>query len=51
LYRTRHAITATLWDCLALVRATLFQRQQTESYYKKKRRREDEIASRQLRLI
>ena len=51
LYRMRHAITTTLWDCLALVRATLFQRQQTESYYKKKRRREDEIASRQLRLI
>jgi IS4 transposase len=51
LYRTRHAIKTTLWECLALVRATLFQRQQTESYYKNKRRREAEFASRQLRLI
>lgn len=51
LYRTRHAIKDSFWECLALVRATLFQRQQTESYYKKKRRRETEIASRQLRLI
>ncbi|RYD93528.1 MAG: IS4 family transposase [Sphingobacteriales bacterium] len=51
LYRQRHAIAANMWECLALVRATLFQRQQTESYYRKKRRREDEIASRQLRLI
>ncbi|WP_062058574.1 IS4 family transposase [Cellvibrio sp. OA-2007] len=51
LYRMRHALEVTMWECLALVRATLFQRQQSESYYKRKRRREAEIASRQLRLI
>ena len=51
LYRVRHALKASMWECLALVRATLFQRLLTESYYKQKRRREAEVASRQLRLI
>lgn len=51
LYRMRHAVKGTMWECLALVRATLFQRQQIESHYRKKRRREAEVASRQLKLI
>lgn len=51
LYRMRHAMKETMWECLALVRATLFQRRQTESHYKQKRRREAELASRQLTLI
>jgi len=50
LYRTRHAVQETMWDCLVKVRATLFQRPKIESYYREKRRREAEIASRQMRL-
>lgn len=51
LYKHRHSMTCSLWDCLAVVRATLFQRQATENYYKKKRQRQLEIAACQLTLI
>lgn len=40
LYKQRHALTQTLWECLSVVTATLFHRQDTEaSAYR--RRRED----------
>lgn len=51
LYRQRHSMTTSMWEYLAFIRATLFQRARTESYYREKRRREEEIASRQMRLI
>lgn len=51
LYKHRHAMIGSLWDCLAVVRATLFQRQATENYYKKKRQRQLQIAACQLSLI
>ena len=51
LYKHRHSMTGSLWDCLAVVRATLFQRRATENYYKKKRQRQLEIAACQLTLI
>ena len=51
LYKHRNAMTGSLWDCLAVVRATLFQRVATENYYKKKRQRQLQIAACQLSLI
>jgi IS4 transposase len=52
LFKQRHGSTATLWDCLTLVRATLFQRPENEaSRYKRRRRDEAELALRQPRLI
>jgi IS4 transposase len=52
LYKQRHALKTSLWDCLVLVRATLFQRPETEaSRYRKQRQREDEWALIQPRLI
>ena len=51
LYKHRHSMAGSLWDCLAVVRATLFQRQATENYYKKKRQRQLQIAACQLSLI
>lgn len=51
LYQERHALTGTLWNNLAMVRAGLFQRRQTESYFKERRRRQQEIAARQLILL
>jgi putative transposase len=40
LYKQRHGIKESLWNCLAKVRATLFQRGQTEAS-RYRRRRED----------
>lgn len=52
LYKQRHALKATLWECLSLLRATLFQRPEIEaSRYRKLRERQRELAQRQLRLI
>jgi IS4 transposase len=52
LYKQRHALKASLWDCLSLVRATLFQRPESEaSRYRKHRDRQREMAQRQLCLI
>ena len=51
LYKHRHASPGTLWECLAKVRATLFQRIEAESYYRERRRRRQEVAARQLILI
>ena len=51
LYKQRHALQGTLWECLAKARATLFQRIQTETCQREKRRRQHQAASRQLVLI
>lgn len=40
LYKQRHGLTQTLWDCLCLVRATLFQRPLSEA--SRHRRRQDD---------
>ena len=51
LYKQRNAIPGSLWDCLAVVRATLFQRQATENYYQEARWRQRRIAACQLSLF
>lgn len=40
LHKQRHAIKATLWECLTLVRATLFQRRRTEQAEHRRRTQE-----------
>lgn len=42
LFRDKHKHELTLWECLCLIRATLFQRPDIEESYYKKRRREKE---------
>lgn len=52
LYKQRHALKQSLWECLALIRATLFQRPDNErSRYRILRERQREIDERQLKLI
>lgn len=52
LYKQRHALKTSLWDCLMLVRATLFQRPEIEaSRYRQRRRQQEEMAQIQPRLI
>jgi hypothetical protein len=52
LYKQRHALKTSLWDCLTLVRATLFQRPEIEaSRYRQRRRLQEEMAQFQPRLI
>ena len=51
LYKQRHALTSSLWECLAVVRATLFQRQGHESHQRQKRRRRKQADERQLLLL
>jgi IS4 transposase len=51
LYKHRNAFAGSLWDCLAVVRATLFQRIATENYYRERRRQQQATADRQLSLI
>ena len=43
LYKQRHALTDTLWECLCLVRATLFTRPEAEISRYRRRRQEAEI--------
>jgi IS4 transposase len=45
LYKQRHAMTETLWQCLSLVRATLFQRRQAEESSYRRRKQEAEFAA------
>jgi putative transposase len=47
LYKQRHGLSQTLWDCLCLVRATLFQRPESEAC-RHRRRQEVAHASAQL---
>lgn len=52
LYKQRHALKTSLWECLTLIRTTLFQRAQTEaSSYRERRRREENLAQIQSRLF
>lgn len=52
LYKQRHALTSSLWECLTLIRATLFQRAEIEaSRYRERRRREECLAYIQPRLF
>lgn len=52
LYKQRHTNTASLWDCLVLVRATLFQRVQTEqSRHRRQTQKLKEMAHTQQRLF
>jgi IS4 transposase len=41
LYKQRHALTETLWECLCVIRATLFQRPDANASRHRRRRRED----------
>lgn len=52
LYQKTHASTVSLWDCLCMVRATLFQRVVREdSTYRRRRRDQLEISLRQSSLF
>jgi IS4 transposase len=52
LYKQRHSLKISLWDCLVLIRATLFQRPEIEaSRYRQRRRLQQEMAELQLSLI
>jgi IS4 transposase len=45
LYKKRHGLTTSLWDCLVRIRTTLFQRLQTEaSKYRRQRQHREKIA-------
>jgi putative transposase len=45
IYKQKHALKKTLWECLCLVRATLFQRAEIElSRYRRRKRDEQEMA-------
>ena len=48
LYKQAHGLKQSLWECLCLVRATLFQRPETEdSRYRRRREQERQMALRQ----
>lgn len=52
LYKQRHAIKTSLWDCLVRIRTTLFQRLDTEAYrYRRQRQQREERALIQPRLF
>lgn len=52
LYKQRHAIKTTLWECLVLVRETLFQRVDMEaSRYRRQRQHREDLARIQPRLF
>jgi hypothetical protein len=43
LFKEANGLKKTLWDCLCLVRATLFQRPDSEASTYRKRRRETRL--------
>ncbi|WP_416352104.1 transposase [Undibacterium sp. 5I2] len=52
LYKQTHGLKQSLWECLCVIRATLFQRQDLEiSQYRKRRREVEEMARLQLGLF
>lgn len=52
LYKQAHGLKQSLWDCLCLVRATLFQRPDIEaSRYRKQRQKMEQMARMQLGLF
>jgi IS4 transposase len=42
LHKQTHQLKATLWECLCLIRATLFQRKELDDHRERKRRREEQ---------
>jgi IS4 transposase len=52
LYKERHGLQQTLWQCLCMLRATLFQRPETElSDYRKRRQKQAFIEKTQMNLF
>jgi len=52
LYKQTHGLKQSLWECLCVIRVTLFQRQDLEiSQYRKRRREVEEMARLQLGLF
>jgi IS4 transposase len=52
LYKQRHSLSTTLWECLVLVRATLFQRRQNDALrYRSQRQLRQQMALIQPRLF
>lgn len=52
LYKQTHGLKQSLWECLCVIRATLFQRQDLEtSRYRKRRKEVEEMARLQLGLF
>lgn len=52
LYKQTHQLKATLWECLCLIRVTLFQRREFDEYRERQRRQhEKEMAQRQIGLF
>lgn len=45
LYKQRHALSQSLWACLCVIRATLFQRIETDELRKRRRRRTEEAVT------
>ena len=42
LYKQTHQLKATLWECLCLIRATLFQRKELDEHRERKRRQKEQ---------
>lgn len=51
LYKQTHGLKQSLWDCLCLIRASLFQRPDTEAALHRKRRRQEAAACMQIGLF
>lgn len=52
LYKQTHQLKATLWECLCLIRVSLFQRRELDEYRERQRRQhEKEMAQRQIGLF
>jgi len=45
LYKQRNGIRESLWECLCVIRTTLFQRRKTEASWYRRRREESRIAA------
>jgi len=45
LYKQRHSLKQTLWDCLCLIRAALFQHRDSEESPYRRRKRDEEYAA------
>lgn len=52
IYKQTHNVKQSLWECLCMIRATLFQRVETDdSLYRRRKKEHAEMARLQLRLI
>lgn len=45
LYKQRHALTTSLWECLCVISATLFQRLENEELRRRRKRRSEEAVA------